>query len=86
MAKTLNGKKTDKSPKPEHRNVRIPKRLDEIIVDIQQLLNSNSYTEALIYVLTDWEKFRYLEEKKRLLELHGIQFKVLQHELELKKE
>ena len=83
-ALTLN-MKSNKPPKPEHRNLRIPKRLDDMIVDVQQLLNSNSYTEALLWILIDWEKYRYLEEKKRLLELHAVQYQVLQHELERKK-
>jgi hypothetical protein len=75
-----------KKVKPIHRNVRIPQRLDEMIVDIQQLLNSDSYTEALLWVLLDWEKFRYLSEKQRLLKLQDIRFNVLQHELGLRKE
>jgi hypothetical protein len=79
--------KSNKPPKPEHRNLRIPKSLDDMIVDIQQLLHrNNSYTEALLWILIDWEKYRYLEEKKRLLELHAIQYQVLQNELERKKQ
>lgn len=72
-------------PKPEHRSFRCPKLLDNMIVDIQQLLNCD-YTEALVHILLDWEKFRYLMEKERLLKLHSLRLDIIQHELNIKKQ
>lgn len=43
------------------------------------LLGTNDYTEALMYILVDWEKTRYLVEQRRLLELAEIRFALLQH-------
>lgn len=62
------------------RTIRFPERIDEMISDIQNLLRIGSFSEALIYVLSDWEKFRYLSEKERLLELARIRFVVLSNE------
>lgn len=63
------------------RGFRIPVRLDEMIVDMQRLLGGEAnYTDALIAILVDWEKFRYLEEKKRLLELAKLRYQLIKQE------
>jgi len=59
--------------------VRIPARVEEMIVDMQRLLSAN-YTEALMAILVDWEKFRYLEEKERLLKLAKLRFQLIREE------
>lgn len=59
--------------------IRVPARLEEMIIDMQRLLSAN-YTEALMIILMDWEKFRYLEEKKRLLKLAKLRFQLLREE------
>jgi hypothetical protein len=56
-----------------------------MIVRIQQLRNCD-YTEALVWILWDWEKFRFVLEEERLLKLHSLRFEVIQHELDLKKQ
>jgi len=61
------------------RGIRIPVRIDEMIIDIQRLL-STDYTGALISILVDWEKFRYLPEKKRLLELAKLRYQLIKQE------
>lgn len=72
-------------PKPEHRNFRCPKRLDDMIVLIQQL-RSCDFTEALVWILTDWEKFRLEAELKRLRGIHEDRLYLIQHELDIKKQ
>ena len=63
------------------RGIRIPARLDEMIVDMQRLLGGEAnYTDAFIAILVDWEKFRYLEEKKRLLELAKLRYQLIKQE------
>ena len=59
--------------------IRVPARLEEMIIDMQRLLSAN-YTEALMIILMDWEKFRYLEEKERLLKLAKLRFQLLREE------
>ena len=59
--------------------VRVPARLEEMIIDMQRLLSAN-YTEALMIILMDWEKFRYLDEKERLLKLAKLRFQLLREE------
>lgn len=59
--------------------IRVPARLEEMIIDMQRLLSAN-YTEALMVILMDWEKFRYLEEKERLLKLAKLRFQLLREE------
>lgn len=65
--------------KKRFRGVRVPARLDEMIIDIQRLL-STDYTGALKWILVDWEKFRYLTEKERLLRLAKLRFQLIKQE------
>jgi len=52
-----------------------------MIVDMQRLLGGEAnYTDAFIAILVDWEKFRYLEEKKRLLELAKLRYQLIKQE------
>ena len=46
---------------------------------MEQLLGSTEFTEALMYILIDWEKTRYIPEKLRLLEQAKLRFAVLQN-------
>lgn len=63
------------------RGIRIPARLDEMIIDMQRLLGREAnYTDAVIAILVDWEKFRYLPEKKRLLELAKLRYQLIKQE------
>jgi len=67
------------------RGIRIPARLDEMIIDMKQLLGAEAnYTDALISILFDWEKFRYLEEKKRLLKLAELRYQLIKQETKRK--
>lgn len=43
------------------------------------LLDTDDYTEALVYILIDWEKNRYYSEKTRLLEQAKIRFAILEN-------
>ena len=62
-----------------HRNIRFPARINEMVEDMMVLLNITDFTEALMYILIDWEKNRYLIEKSRLLELAKIRFAILEN-------
>ena len=50
-----------------------------MIEDIMVLMNTVDFTEALMSILGDWEKTRYLIEKSRLLELAKIRFAILEN-------
>lgn len=70
-----------KSKKTEYRALRIPIRLDEMILDMKALLGGEAtYTDAVIAILFDWEKFRYLAEKKRLLKLAELRYHLIKQE------
>ena len=63
------------------RSIRIPSRLDDIIEDVQSLMGfGTKFTEALEFILEDWEKTRYLEQKRRLMELDKLKFHLLEKE------
>ena len=67
--------------KTKWRGIRIPVRLDEMILDMRTLLGGEaSYTDAILAILFDWEKFRYLEEKKRLLKLAELRYHLIKQE------
>jgi len=67
--------------KKKWRGIRIPARLDEMIIDMQRLLGGEAnYTDALISILFDWEKFRYLKEKERLLKLAELRYQLIKQE------
>lgn len=61
------------------RSIRFPARLNAIVEEMQSLMNSDEFTEALIYILIDWEKTRYLIEKRRLMEQAELRFALLQN-------
>ncbi len=46
---------------------------------MMSLLDTDDYTEALVYILIDWEKNRYYSEKTRLLEQAKIRFAILEN-------
>ena len=46
---------------------------------MQQLLGSTDFTEALMYILVDWEKNCYTPDKIRLLEQMQLRFAILQN-------
>ena len=51
--------------------------MEEMIKDIQSYLGDSDFTAALIHILLDWEKMRYLPEKRRLMELAQLRFHIL---------
>lgn len=65
------------SKKTKFHAVRMPSRLDEMIYDIMNILETNEWTEALTHILIDWEKMRYVQEKKRLMELLQLKYSVI---------
>jgi hypothetical protein len=70
------GLKSEKIKKSQFHGVRVPARLEDMIQEIQGLLSCD-YSTALFYILEDWEKFRYLPEKQRLMELAKLKFHIL---------
>jgi len=52
-----------------------------MILDMQSLLGGEAtYTDALLSILFDWEKFRYLSEKERLLRLSQLRYHLIKQE------
>lgn len=63
------------------KSIRFPARIIDMVYDMQSLLGDGNtdFTEALMYILIDWEKNRYYQEKLRLLELSKIRFAILEN-------
>lgn len=61
-------------------NARIAPRLHSMIEDLKLLLGED-FTFALEWILMDWEKTRYLNEKERLLRLATIRYEVFKREI-----
>lgn len=60
-------------------NARIAPRLHGMIEDLKLLLGED-FTFSLEWILTDWEKNRYLIEKERLLRLAAIRYEVFKRQ------
>lgn len=71
--------RVSKSNKKVHHSIRFPARINDMVEDIMILHNITDFTEALMDILIDWEKNRYLTEKNRLLELAKIRFAILEN-------
>lgn len=79
--------KSSKPPKPRHRNLRIPPRLDDMVISIQQTLSSPAtYTEALIHILIAYEKKLYLDEMQYIIKEREAQYTLIQNYKEVKKQ